>query len=40
VLLGGTVSSDDLAAATLLGRMMSAEETALWKAQLPLATDD
>jgi hypothetical protein len=40
VLLGGEVSKEDLAAATLLGSMMNAAETAEWKTNLPLATDD
>ena len=40
VLLGGKVSTADLDAATRLGSMMTAEETTLWKSNLPLATDD
>jgi hypothetical protein len=39
VLLGGKVSSEDLASAERLSKMLSPAEQTVWKASLPLATD-
>jgi hypothetical protein len=40
VLLGGTVSNEDLDAASLLNKMMTPAEKAIWQRYLPLPTED